>query len=75
MCREMYNSAITLQSHTPLPPRPLTLAHPSFKPCPQLGLIRSLNVHVSGAIGMYEYTRQALQATQDGAAALQAGSG
>lgn len=25
---------------------------------PQLGLIRSLNVHVSGAIAVYEYTRQ-----------------
>ncbi|BDA44330.1 Uncharacterized tRNA/rRNA methyltransferase YfiF at C-terminar half [Coccomyxa sp. Obi] len=25
---------------------------------PQLGLIRSLNVHVSGALAMYEYTRQ-----------------
>ena len=25
---------------------------------PQLGLIRSLNVHVSGAIAMYEYSRQ-----------------
>ena len=27
---------------------------------PQLGLIRSLNVHVSGAIAMYEYTKQHL---------------
>ena len=25
---------------------------------PQLGVIRSLNVHVSAAIVMYEYTRQ-----------------
>jgi tRNA guanosine-2'-O-methyltransferase len=25
---------------------------------PQLGLIRSLNVHVSGAIALYEYRRQ-----------------
>ena len=25
---------------------------------PQLGLLRSLNVHVSGAIALYEYTRQ-----------------
>ena len=25
---------------------------------PQLGVIRSLNVHVSAAIAMYEYTRQ-----------------
>lgn len=29
---------------------------------PQLGLIRSLNVHVSGAIAMYEYTKQQLAA-------------
>ena len=29
---------------------------------PQLGLIRSLNVHVSGAIAAYEYTRQQLEA-------------
>ena len=29
---------------------------------PQLGIIRSLNVHVSGAIAMFEYTRQALLA-------------
>lgn len=28
---------------------------------PQLGVIRSLNVHVSGAIAMYEYTKQRLQ--------------
>jgi tRNA guanosine-2'-O-methyltransferase len=27
---------------------------------PQLGVIRSLNVHVSGAIALYEYTRQGL---------------
>ena len=33
---------------------------------PQLGVIRSLNVHVSGAIAMYEYSRQ-----QSGAADLQ----
>lgn len=25
---------------------------------PQLGIIRSLNVHVSGAIALWEYTRQ-----------------
>lgn len=29
---------------------------------PQLGVIRSLNVHVSGAIAMYEYTKQQLPA-------------
>lgn len=28
---------------------------------PQLGLVRSLNVHVSGAIAMYEYTKQQQQ--------------
>lgn len=27
---------------------------------PQLGMIRSLNVHVSGAIAMYQYTHQML---------------
>jgi tRNA G18 (ribose-2'-O)-methylase SpoU len=27
---------------------------------PQLGVIRSLNVHVSGAIAMYEFTKQQL---------------
>ena len=27
---------------------------------PQLGVVRSLNVHVSGAIALYEYTRQQL---------------
>jgi tRNA G18 (ribose-2'-O)-methylase SpoU len=27
---------------------------------PQLGMIRSLNVHVSGAIALYEYTMQQL---------------
>lgn len=28
---------------------------------PQLGIIRSLNVHVSGAISIWEYTKQMLQ--------------
>lgn len=28
---------------------------------PQLGVIRSLNVHVSGAIALWEYTRQQRQ--------------
>lgn len=27
---------------------------------PQLGMIRSLNVHVSGSLALYEYTRQRL---------------
>jgi hypothetical protein len=31
---------------------------------PQLGVVRSLNVHVSGAIALYEYTRQGLRAQQ-----------
>ena len=30
---------------------------------PQLGLIRSLNVHVSGAITIWEFTKQRLEAT------------
>ena len=25
---------------------------------PQMGVVRSLNVHVSGALAVYEYTRQ-----------------
>ena len=29
---------------------------------PQLGIIRSLNVHVSGAIALWEFTRQQLNA-------------
>lgn len=29
---------------------------------PQLGVVRSLNVHVSGAIAMYEYAKQQLAA-------------
>jgi tRNA C32,U32 (ribose-2'-O)-methylase TrmJ len=36
---------------------------------PQLGLIRSLNVHVAGAITLYEYTRQQRSATAAAAAA------
>ena len=28
---------------------------------PQLGVVRSLNVHVSGAIALYEYTRSQQQ--------------
>jgi tRNA(Leu) C34 or U34 (ribose-2'-O)-methylase TrmL len=34
---------------------------------PQLGIIRSLNVHVSGAIALYECTRQRLAAVAAGA--------
>jgi tRNA G18 (ribose-2'-O)-methylase SpoU len=30
----------------------------AFLEIPQLGVIRSLNVHVSGAIAVWEYTRQ-----------------
>jgi len=33
---------------------------------PQLGVLRSLNVHVSGAIGLYEYVRQRLGAGRGG---------
>jgi tRNA guanosine-2'-O-methyltransferase len=32
---------------------------------PQLGVIRSLNVHVSAAIAMWEYTRQKLMIQTD----------
>eukprot|EP00803_Ostreobium_quekettii_P004979 evm.model.scf_25EXC.11 EVM.evm.TU.scf_25EXC.11 scf_25EXC:202046-215443(-) len=32
---------------------------------PQLGVVRSLNVHVSGAIALYEYTRQRLHGRED----------
>jgi len=31
---------------------------------PQLGIIRSLNVHVSGAISIWEYTRQRIQSSK-----------
>ena len=31
---------------------------------PQLGIIRSLNVHVSGAISIWEYTRQRIAKRQ-----------
>lgn len=34
---------------------------------PQLGVIRSLNVHVSGAIAVYEYTRQQRERLANGA--------
>lgn len=37
----------------------LALLHATVE-IPQLGVVRSLNVHVSAAIGIYEYTRQAL---------------
>lgn len=57
-------------------PAPVPLPHPPHPPrgtqvlslldvaleIPQLGIIRSLNVHVSGAIALYEYTRQRLEA-------------
>lgn len=32
---------------------------------PQLGIIRSLNVHVSGAIAIWEFTKQRLEANTD----------
>ena len=31
---------------------------------PQLGLLRSLNVHVSGAICVYEYVRAGVEGTR-----------
>lgn len=40
-----------------LPPEVIQLLDASVE-IPQLGLIRSLNVHVSGAIAVYEYSRQ-----------------
>ena len=50
----------------PLPPTPppqvLALLDATVE-IPQLGLIRSLNVHVSGAIALYEYTKQQLRNT------------
>jgi len=32
---------------------------------PQLGIIRSLNVHVSGAISIWEYTKQHMKTSLD----------
>ncbi|GAX81015.1 hypothetical protein CEUSTIGMA_g8450.t1 [Chlamydomonas eustigma] len=43
-----------------LPPEVLEVLDATVE-IPQLGLIRSLNVHVSGAIALYEYTKQQLQ--------------
>lgn len=40
-----------------IPASLLALLHCTVE-IPQLGLIRSLNVHVSGALAVYEYTRQ-----------------
>eukprot|EP00887_Chlorella_sp_A99_P000598 scaffold17.g598.t1 len=40
-----------------IPAELLGLLHSTVE-IPQLGLIRSLNVHVSGALAIYEYTRQ-----------------
>lgn len=42
-----------------IPATLLPLLHHTVE-IPQLGLIRSLNVHVSGAIAAYEFTRQGL---------------
>lgn len=39
-------------------PAPILELLDFFIEIPQLGLIRSLNVHVSGALALYEYTRQ-----------------
>ncbi|CAG9461552.1 unnamed protein product [Pedinophyceae sp. YPF-701] len=41
-------------------PAPLLQLMDSCVEIPQLGLVRSLNVHVAGAITVYEYTRQRL---------------
>jgi tRNA G18 (ribose-2'-O)-methylase SpoU len=40
-----------------IPPELIALLDETLE-IPQLGIIRSLNVHVSGAIAMYEYTKQ-----------------
>lgn len=53
-----------------IPPEIIALLDATVE-IPQLGVIRSLNVHVSGAIAMYEYTKQQLQAQ----AATSTGSG
>jgi tRNA G18 (ribose-2'-O)-methylase SpoU len=50
------------------PPEVLALLDDTVE-IPQLGIIRSLNVHVSGAIAMYEYTKQQLSAKRRAAAA------
>jgi tRNA C32,U32 (ribose-2'-O)-methylase TrmJ len=42
-----------------IPPEIIALLDATVE-IPQLGVIRSLNVHVSGAIAMYEYTKQRL---------------
>jgi tRNA G18 (ribose-2'-O)-methylase SpoU len=42
-----------------IPPEVITLLNATVE-IPQLGLIRSLNVHVSGAIAMYEFAKQRL---------------
>ncbi|KAL4440005.1 hypothetical protein ABPG75_003006 [Micractinium tetrahymenae] len=55
-----------------IPPHILGLLHSTVE-IPQLGLIRSLNVHVSGAICMWELTRQRL--VKGGAVAGPAGGG
>jgi tRNA guanosine-2'-O-methyltransferase len=39
-------------------PAPLLAMLDACTEIPQMGLLRSLNVHVSGAIALYEYTRQ-----------------
>ncbi len=38
-----------------LPPEVLAAAHACVE-IPQLGLVRSLNVHVAGAIALYQFT-------------------
>lgn len=43
-----------------IPPNLLSLLDQALV-IPQLGVIRSLNAHVSGSIALYEYTRHFLQ--------------
>lgn len=45
-----------------IPPEVIALLDATVE-IPQLGVIRSLNVHVSGAIAMYEYVKQQLRSS------------
>lgn len=54
-----------------LPPEIISMLDAAVE-IPQLGVIRSLNVHVSGAIAMYEYAKQ--HAVDAAAAAAGGGS-
>ena len=53
-----YNSVLLLGREREGIPMPILQLLDHTVEIPQLGLIRSLNVHVSGAISLYEYSRQ-----------------